>query len=442
MTILIHRQRLPRPAVHVRVLSRPSWLTVGLFGVALGLATVALLGPLVFGVVDYRVSETLRNQTIGLDLVSLAVVAPLALAAAYLVGRGRAVGFALALGIGAYTAYMFVQYVLGPDYAHHAGNNERLFPLALALIVAGWSVALAAWNQLDVDAVPLSPRRARLLSRIVLPVLALAAFGRYLPALVDWTSASPEDKTYLAGPSFAWTIALLDLGIFLPLAASACFGLARGRRWAKKALYAVVTWFGLVGPAVAAMAVTMAVNDDPAGSTGNAFVLSVLGAAFLILAVVVYWPLVKGAAAGRGRFEATRCLSRHRRAVLAAVTLIVGVGALFGGWGLLADAEGLGAKQSWLDGSPFPNYIVPGLILLVVIGGGMLATTVVAIAGSRFAAAAAVVMAGVLAVWGVVETATIGYQGAGQLLLLALFVVAPAALLVTLGLGSGGRHGR
>jgi hypothetical protein len=30
------------------------------------------LGPLVTGVVEYRVTETLRNQTIGLDAVSLA----------------------------------------------------------------------------------------------------------------------------------------------------------------------------------------------------------------------------------------------------------------------------------------------------------------------------------------------------------------------------------
>jgi hypothetical protein len=48
------------------------WLGFGVVALGVGLAMLALLGPLVFSVIDYRVSETLRNQTIGLDAVSLA----------------------------------------------------------------------------------------------------------------------------------------------------------------------------------------------------------------------------------------------------------------------------------------------------------------------------------------------------------------------------------
>ena len=65
---------------------------------------------------------------------------------------------------------------------------------------------------------------------------------------------------------------------------------------------------------------------------------------------------------------------------IAAVTeVVVGVGAIFGGYGLLSDAEGLGAKQAWLDGSVFPDYTVPGLFLLVVIGGGMLTAAAITV---------------------------------------------------------------
>jgi hypothetical protein len=120
------------------------WLAAGLLVIASGLVGVALLGPLASEVIDYRVTETLRNQTIGLDAVSLFVVAPLALLAATLVLRRHVAGPALALGIGAYTTYMFVQYILGPDYADLPGNNELLFPLALVLFASGWAVALAA----------------------------------------------------------------------------------------------------------------------------------------------------------------------------------------------------------------------------------------------------------------------------------------------------------
>jgi hypothetical protein len=100
----------------VEVDVRDRWLACGLLLIAFGLATVALLGPLATGAVDYRVTETLRNQTIGLDAASLLVVAPLATAAALLVRRGHVADKALALGIGAYTSYMVLQYAVGPQY--------------------------------------------------------------------------------------------------------------------------------------------------------------------------------------------------------------------------------------------------------------------------------------------------------------------------------------
>lgn len=119
------------------------------------------------------------------------------------------------------------------------------------------------------------------------------------------------------------------------------------------------------------------------------------------------------------------------------LTLIVGVGAVYGGVGLLLDAERLGAKDSWLDGTPFPNYVVPGLVLLTVIGGGMLATAVSALRNSRFASDAALAMGILLLLWGIVETVTIGYRGAPQIALLALFVVIPALPLLKLGWDAG-----
>src|SRR3954449_6810334 len=124
-------------------------LAAGLAVLGAGLAAVALLGPLTGGPVAYHVTETLRNQTIGLDAASLVLVAPLSLLAAALTWRGRprgpslALGApasartscglpggpALALGVGAYAAYLFAQYIVGQDYLGLPGDNERLFPL-------------------------------------------------------------------------------------------------------------------------------------------------------------------------------------------------------------------------------------------------------------------------------------------------------------------------
>ena len=118
---------------------------------------------------------------------------------------------------------------------------------------------------------------------------------------------------------------------------------------------------------------------------------------------------------------------------VAAIEAIVGAGAVFGGYGLLSDAEGLGARQSWLAGSPFPDYTIPGLVLLVVIGGGMLTAAAVTVRARRHAAAAAFGMAPVLLLWGAVETLTIGWRGIAQVVLVAAFVIAPAVVLALYG---------
>ena len=123
-------------------------------------------------------------------------------------------------------------------------------------------------------------------------------------------------------------------------------------------------------------------------------------------------------------------LDGARRSIVIAVAGLVGVAAVYGGVMLLADPTGLGVKQEWLDGSPFGDYTLPGVVLLVGIGGGMLLTAAAAIMRHRNARAAARAMAVVLLIWGAVETATIGYRGTPQLVLVAVWVVAPALALL------------
>lgn len=268
-----------------------SWLGAGLILLGVCLAANSLIGPLVAGALEFHVTETLLNQMIGLDAVSLLVVAPLAVVAGVLVLRGHRAGPPLALGIGAYTAYMLVQYVLGPDYLHLPGDSQLLFPLYLVLFVLGWAVALGGWLLLEPGSVPAARRRERLVGRAVLPALAFLAFFRYLPALADAMSAQPTDGGYLAGPGFFWTIALLDLGVFLPATVAACVGLVRQTPWRHRALYLVVGWFALTGPAVAAMAIAMELNGDPNASGGVTALMVSLGLLFTLLAVLLYRPL-------------------------------------------------------------------------------------------------------------------------------------------------------
>ncbi|MDD9205726.1 hypothetical protein PU560_04495 [Georgenia sp. 10Sc9-8] len=63
----------------------------------------------------YPFTETVLNETLGLEAVTLVLVAPLAVVTGAMTLRGHRAGPLLALGPAAYAAYMLVQYVVGPQ---------------------------------------------------------------------------------------------------------------------------------------------------------------------------------------------------------------------------------------------------------------------------------------------------------------------------------------
>src|SRR4051812_32181745 len=84
--------------------SRSRWLGVCLLALAASLTALSVLGPLVAGAIHWRIGPTILSQLYGLDTVSLAVVAPLAVVAAALSLRGRPLGALLGVGPAAYAA--------------------------------------------------------------------------------------------------------------------------------------------------------------------------------------------------------------------------------------------------------------------------------------------------------------------------------------------------
>jgi len=273
---------------------RTSGRSLGLacFGLALGLVFNSFLGPLVLGVIEYRYTETFENQGIGLDAFVLVIAAPLLVAAGVLSLRRHLAAPFLALGPAAMSAYMMPQYVLGAHYTELPGNNEDFFLLHLGLFVLSMMVVVMAWVAVDVTALPRSTRRSLTFTGTLL--LAIAAFLviRYLPPLVEIWDGSPTDE-YIADPIAFWLIAFMDLGLVVPAAVACGVSLLLGVEEARKPTYAVISWFALVGPAVAAMGFPMAINDDPNASLAGAAIFAVFGAAFAILAAYMFRPLFR-----------------------------------------------------------------------------------------------------------------------------------------------------
>jgi hypothetical protein len=234
-------------------------------------------------------SETLRNQTLGLEAVSLLVVAPLSVVIGVLARRGHRAAPYVGVAIGAYTAYMLVQYIVGPSYLDY----PRVLPLQLGLFVLGWVVALRAWIIGRSNEAVSPPVRS--LRHHAVALFALAAFVvmRYAPAFAGMLEGSPVPADAVDDPAMFWTILLMDLGIFVPLALAAGVALRRGQAWAQTALFAAAGWFLLVTTAVTAMAATMLVNGDPHSAAGQVIIFGLTELLVIAYVARLYRPIMR-----------------------------------------------------------------------------------------------------------------------------------------------------
>jgi hypothetical protein len=81
--------------------------------------------------------------------------------------------------------------------------------------------------------------------------------------------------------------------------------------------------------------------------------------------------------------------------------------AFAGGYYGMSGAEGV--PREWLEGSPFEDYFIPGLVLFLVVGGSLLAAAIVVFAGLRLARLVAIAAGVVVLGWLAAETLIIGY---------------------------------
>lgn len=265
------------------------WVAGGLAALAAGLAANSLLGPLVAGVITYPLSETVMNMTLGLEAVSLLVVAPVSALAAVLVFRGSQTGLIAAIPPAAYTAYMFVQYIIGPEYVEYP--PAILFHLGM-FILSG-IILVYSWTHIQIEDIPsIPPRRKQIYSAVLLLLVLFVSFS-YLFAVPRILTGGTIPAEYIDDPSVYWSVFLLDLGIVVPITVAVSVGLLRGAAWARKATYGLAGWYALVTTAVLALFVSLLVHDDPNITVG--IVIGVFIATLLIIAFTIwlYRPLFR-----------------------------------------------------------------------------------------------------------------------------------------------------
>ncbi len=260
-----------------------------LFALATVLLANTVLGPLGSGAIEYPISGSLLNQVIGLEVVTVGLVVPLAAVAGVLALRGHRAAPLLGFGPASYAGYMFLQYVVGPEYSTYTA--VAFFHTAIFTFSCG--TAVWAWVLGSRQALPRLTARRRRLSGAILVLLAAFVLTRYLSAITGSITGSALPPEFLEARTFYWSIFLLDLGMVVPATVAVGYGLIRGAQAAHEGLYALVPWYALVPPSVAAMSATMVVNGDPNASSGQTVLLVVVSFVFAAIAAWIYLPLMR-----------------------------------------------------------------------------------------------------------------------------------------------------
>jgi hypothetical protein len=94
---------------------------------------------------------------------------------------------------------------------------------------------------------------------------------------------------------------------------------------------------------------------------------------------------------------------------LGAIQAFIGLGALGGGFMLVRDPSGsaLELPMSLLEGSPFPDFLIPGMFLLAVNGIGSMIGAGLSFTRRRYAQEIAIVLGAILVAWIVIQVVII-----------------------------------
>jgi hypothetical protein len=246
-------------------MERRPFVAYASWALALGIVVAAMLGPLVVGVIEFRLPDTLVNQYLGGEVATLFVAAPMLVGAGILWLRGDRVAPLLAFGPALYTVYTFVTAILGQEYARFNGNAERAFPLYAALIAGGLAVGAVAGVEIARQPAPaLGNELRRITAGIFLAVVAFFALS--WSSQIAMVYRGDLTQEYVDGPALFWLIKLMDLAFLLPAFALTGVGVLRRNLLATRLAYGAAGYALCMSSAVLGMAAAMWLKDDPAAS--------------------------------------------------------------------------------------------------------------------------------------------------------------------------------
>ncbi|MHA2210352.1 MAG: hypothetical protein ACXABV_14410 [Candidatus Thorarchaeota archaeon] len=259
------------------------------------LIAIALLGPLGFGIMEHRTSQSAIYQTMGQDLVGILLMAPLLLIGGFLhlVNREGSKYFLILTPIT--LIYTGLSYGIGQEWSNvaYSGNIEDYFWLFVMLIIGGLILGMSSLSMFNEKDVPeFNTRSLQVYAGLMSVFLLFFAMMWSSEVFEVIATGNTSSGSYASTPTVFWVIRYLDLGITIPLGYMALYLLITRPKQAYPIILLFFGFFITMGTAVNAMAIVQVLSGDPevAGAAAAGLVIfPVLG----ILAYAGLWYLIK-----------------------------------------------------------------------------------------------------------------------------------------------------
>jgi len=259
------------------------------------LIAIAILGPLGFGLMEHRTSQSAVYQTMGQDLVGVLLMTPLLLTGGLLQLMKREDSKYFLILTPITLIYTGLSYGIGQEWSNaaYSGNIENYFGLFVMLIIGGLILGVSSLSMFnEKDAPEFNTRSLYVYAGLMAIFLLFFAMMWSSEVFEVLTTGNTSSGSYASTPTVFWVIRYLDLGITIPLGYMALYLLITRPKQAYPLILLFFGFFITMGTAVNAMAVVQVLSGDPevAGAAAAGLVIfPVLG----ILAYAGLWYLIK-----------------------------------------------------------------------------------------------------------------------------------------------------
>jgi len=261
------------PLIPRYIVSITTFICAGVF------MTLALLGPLGIGIIQFRTSQSGIWQTVGQDLADLLLMTPILVIGGilHIMKRDSAKYFLIIPPIT--LIYTGLTYGIGQEWSNPAyiGNVERYSWLFMTLIIGGIILGISSLSMFTEEDVPEFKTRGLQVYVGIMSIFLLIFAIMWISELVEvLTTGDTSTGSYQNTPTVWWVIRYFDLGITIPLGIISLYLLLTKPKQAYPLILLFFGFFITLGTAVNTMGWVMYLNADPELQPASLIIFSVL----------------------------------------------------------------------------------------------------------------------------------------------------------------------